>query len=341
MAAAGREAILEAAIGMHPGISKTDLQMFVEDDMAKATASRALGDLVKAGKIIERKEGRRIRYYPQYAAEDGLNEDLVVALDGYVEELCALKEGAGTYPYDLLNAFNNKIRQQRDDLTRLKKRLEDELKFEHAVEDTMRDYNEMYGDIVEPLGIFRRLVDDDTRRKIHECMTAMSGRLRQKATKQFELRTKRKSLGKGETRDSLTKEIKQLDSDMDEIFERASNLQLKISRLKSRKGDDRLWGPFAPTPVRWLQRVEEGRTRFQSLVEEALAAKTKVQDDGPEHWQYAEDGLTRVRGQLSDMKGILAETEEVAIKSYIDAELYERQKELSSLVDETLETYRP
>lgn len=340
MAAADREAILEEAIGRHPGISTTDLQRLVKNDMAKVTASKVIGDLVKADKIIKKEDGKKIRYYPQYAAEGGLNKDLAAALDGYVEDLCSMKDGVETYPYELLNAFNNEIRRQRDNLTRLKKRLEDELKFEHAVEDTMLYYDEMYADIVEPLGMLRRLVDDDTGRKIHECMTAMSGRLRQKATRQFELRTKRKSLGKGEARDSLTEEIKQLDLDIEEILVRADDLRRKVSYLKSRKAN-KLRGPFTPIPVHWLRHVEKGRARFQSLVEEALNAKAEMRDDGPRHWRDAEAGLARVREQLSDMKCVLAETEEAVVKSYMDADRYKRLKELSSLVDEILEAYRP
>ena len=340
MATADRKAVLKEVIGRHPGISKTDLQKRVKDDMSKDTASKELADLEKSGEIIVRKEGKKTRYFPRDSEEDRLNEDLAAALDGYVEELCSMKEGMGTYPYDLLNAFNNEIFRQRDNLMRLKKRLEDELKFEHTVEDVMRDYNEMHSDIVKSLRISHRLVDDSTGRKIHECMEAMSSRLRQKTTRLFELRTSRKSYGKGKTRDSLTKEINQLDLDVDKILGHAADLQIKLEALKKRKHDE-LWGPFAPRPVYWLQRVEEGRAKFQSLVEEALDTKAKMQGGEIEPWLDAEVGLNRIMGQLSDIKGGLAETEEVVIKSYINADLYKHQKELSSLVEKTLEMYRP
>lgn len=339
MAAADRQTILMGAIGRHPGISKTDLQNRVHDHMAKDTASKELADLEKDCKITVRREGKRVRYFPRDAEEDRLNEDLAAALDGYVKDLCTMKEEMETYPYYLLNAFNNEIPRRKDSLMRLKKRLEDELKFEHTVEDVMRYYDEMYSDIAESLGMFQRRVDRNTEGKIHKCMTAMSGHLRQKATRQFELRTKRNSYGKSKTRDSLTKEIDQLGLDIDEILVRVSDLRSKMSYLKRIKPDE-LWGSFAPQPVRWLQRVGEERTRFQSLVEKALNAKTEMQDDDIEHWQDAEAGLIRIMEQLSDMKGGLAKTEEAVIKSYIDADLYKQQKELYSLVEDTLEMYR-
>ena len=340
MAVADREAILKEVVGRHPGIPKTDLQNRVQGYMAKDTASKMLEDLVKDGKVIRRKDGKKVRYFLRDALEDRLNKDLAAALDGYVKDLSAMKDEMETYPYDLLNVFNTEIPRQRDNLMRLKKRLEDELKFEHTVEDVMRDYDEMYGDIAKSLGMFQRLVDDNTKRKINECMTAMSGHLRQKATRQFELRTKRKSLGTGKTRDSLTKEINQLDLGIEEILVRAADLRSKLAYLKSRKPDE-LWGSFAPEPVRRLQCVGEERTRFQRLVEKALNAKIDMHDGEIEHWQDAEAELIRIMEQLSDMKSGLAKTEEVVIKSYIDADLYKQQKELSSLVEKTLEMYRP
>ena len=340
MATADRKAVLKEVIGRHPGISKTDLQKRVEGDMTKDTASKELTDLEKDGEIIVRREGKKLRHFLREAEECRLNEDLAAALDGYVEELRAMKEGMGTYPYDLLNAFNNEISRQRDSLMRLKKRLEDELKFEHTVEDVMRDYNEIRDDIAESLGMFQRLVDGDTERKMRECLEAMSGHLRQKATRRFKLRTKRKSYGKGKTRDSLTEEIDRLDSEVCEILEHAADLHTKLARLKSIAPYE-LRGSLAPHPVRWLQYVEEGRTKFQSLVKEALDAKTETHDDETERWRDAEARLNRITEQLSDMEGGLAETKEAVIKSYMDANLYKRQKELSLLVEETLEMYRP
>lgn len=339
MAAADRQTILKEVIGRHPGISKTDLQNRVQDHMAKDTASKELTDLEKDCKITVRREGKKMRYFLRDAEEDRLNKDLAAALDGYVKDLCTMKEEMETYPYDLLNAFNNEIPQQRDNLMRLKKRLEDELKFEHTVEDVMRDYDEMYGNIAKSLGMFQRPVDYNTERKIHECMTTMSRLLRQKATRQFKLRAKRKLYGKSKTRDLLTREIDQLDSDIYKILDRAAELNSKMSFLKKAKPHE-FRGPTAPRPVRRLQRAEELRAEFQGLVEEALSAKTEIQDGEIERWQDAEVGLNRIMEQLSDMKGGLAETEEAVIKSYIDADLYRQQKELSSLVEETLEMYR-
>lgn len=339
MVVVDRKTILKEVIGRHPGIYKTDLLKRVKDAMAKDTASRELADLEKNGKIIMRREGKKNRYFPRDAEEDRLNEDLAAALDCYVKELCAMKEEMGTYPYDLLNAFNNKIPKQRDELMRLKKRLEDELKFEHTVEDVMRYYNEICSDVVKSLRILQGLVDGNTERKIHECMDVMLRRLKQKATTQFELRTKRNSLGKSKKRDSLTEEIDHLDSDIDKILGHAADLQYKLAHLKSITPDE-LSGVFAPHPVRWLQHVEEGRTKFQSLVEKALNAKTEVQDDEMKLWRDAETGLNWITEQLSNMKGRLAKTEEAVITSYMDADLYKQQKELSLLVDETLEMYR-
>lgn len=339
MAAAGRESILKEAIGRNPGISKTDLLERVKDDMAKPTASKALGYLVKSGEVIEMNEGKKVRHYLRDAEEEGLGEDLTAALDGYVEDLRSMKDGVEAYPYDLLNAFNNEIRRQRDNLSRLKKRLEDELKFEHAVEDVMREYGEMRGDVVESLSTLRGLVDYGTERRIHECLEAMSGRLMEKAKKQFELRTKRKSHGKGEKRDSLTEEIKQLGSDIDKILDLMLDLRHDLEYLSPKSHEWR--GPPAPQTVGWLRHVEKGRAGFQRLVEEALNAKDEMRGDGPEHWPDAEAGLTRIVEQLSDMKDVLAETEEAVVKSYMDADRYKRLKELSSLVDETLEAYRP
>lgn len=340
MATADRKAVLKEVIGRHPSIYKTNLQKRVKDHMSKDTASGELEDLEKDGEIIVRKEGKKTRYFLRDAEEDRLNGDLAAALDGYVEELRAMKEEMKTYPYDLLNEFNNEISRQKDKLIRLKKRRVDELKFEHAVEDVMREYNEIRSDIADSLGMFQRLVDGDTERKIHECTEAMSRRLRQKATKRFELRTRRKSYGKSKTRDSLTEEIDQLDSEICEILEHAADLHSKLARLKSIAPHE-LRGSLAPHPVRWLQYVEEGRAKFQSLVEEALDAKTETHGDETERWRDAETRLNRITEHLSDMKGGLAETKEAVIKSYMDANLYKRQKELSLLVEETLEMYRP
>lgn len=250
-----------------------------------------------------------------------------------------MKDEMETYPYDLLNMLNNEIPLQREDLMRLKKRLEDDMKFEHTVEDIMRNHSETCSSIYKSLGMFQKLVDDNTERKIRECLMAMSSRLRRNATRRFELINKRKHYGKSETRDSLTEEIDNLDSDMDKIQDRTAELYSKLQYLK-RAEPFELWGPLAPQPVYRLQRVEEEITRFQGLVEEALNAKANLQGDELEHWQKAEDGLIRIREQLSDMKNGLAEAKEVVITSYIDAELYERQKELYSLVEETFEMYR-
>lgn len=334
MATADRKAVLKEEIGRQPGIFKTVLQKRVKDHMSKDTASKELDDLEKDGEIIVRKEGKKTRYFLRDAEEDRLNGDLAAALDGYVEELHAMKKEMKTYPYDLLNEFNNEISRQKDKLMRLKKRREDELKFEHAVEDVMRDYNEIRGDIAESLGMFQRLVDGDTERKIRECTEAMSRRLRQKATRRFKLRIKRKSYGKSKTRDTLTEEIDQLDSEVYEILEHAADLHSKLTRLKSIAPYE-FRGSLAPHPVRWLQYVEKGRTEFQSLVKEALDAKTET-----DHWRDVEAVLNRITEQLSDMKGGLAETKEGVIKSYMDANLYKRQKELSLLVEETFEMYR-
>lgn len=340
MESAYRESILKEAIGRNPGIYKTDLQKLVQGDMAKDTSSKMLGTLVEDGKIVERQEGKKIRYFPRDAAEDGLSESLAAALDGYVKDLCAMKGELGTYPYYLLNVFNNEIPRQRDDLMRLKKRLEDELRFEHTVEDVMREHDRMHNSIAELLGMRHKLVDHDTRSKIYKCVAAMSSRLRQMATKRFELIKKRKSYGKGETRDSLNEEIARLDSDIGKILDQTADLHTKIRYLRNVKPRE-LWGTFPPQPVRWLQRVEKERTSLQSLVEEALDAKTEMQGDDLERWQDAETGLVRIRGQLSDMKNGLAETEEVVTKLYIGADLYEQQKELYSLVDAMCEMYRP
>ena len=339
MATVDRKAVLKGVMGRHPGISKTDLQKRVKDHMTKNTASKELADLEKDGEITVRKEGKKLRHFLREAEEDRLNEDLAAALDGYVEELRAMKGEMETYSYDLLNAFNNEIPRQRDHLMQLKKGLEDEMKFEHTVEDVMRDYNEMYGDIADSLGMFRGLVDGDTDRKIHECMTAMSGHLMQKATRRFESRTKRESCGTSKTRDSLTKEIDQLGSDMDKILGRAADLKFKLADIKRIKPRE-LRHPLAPRPVRWLQRVEEGRTGFQSLVEDALNAKAKTQDDETERWRDAEAGLNRIMGQLSDMKDGLAKTEEAVIKSYIDADLHKQQKWLQRVEEGRAEFQR-
>lgn len=339
MAAADRQTILEEAIGRHPGINTTDLQNRVKDHMAKDTAAKALEDLVKGGKVIKRQEGKNVRHFLRDAEEDRLNKDLTAALDDYVKDLSAMKGEMETYPYDLLNAFNNEIPRQRDNLMRLKKRLEGELKFEHTVEDVMREHDEMRHNIAELLMIRQGLVDYDASSKIYKCLAAMSDRLRQKATRQFELRTERKPLGKCKKRDSLTKEIKQLDSDIYAILKRTAELSSKTLFLKKAKPHE-LWGPLPPQPVRRLQRAEELRAEFQGLVEEVLSAKTEMRGDELERWQNAEDGLIRMREQLSNMKNGLAETEEAVIKSYIDADLYEQQKELYSLVENTLEMYR-
>lgn len=341
METANRKDTLKEVIDRHPGISKTKLQNHVKDYMAKDTASKELVYLVEDREIIERKEGKKVRYYPRDAQEDRLNKDLAAALNGYVKDLCTMKDEVNTYPYDLLNAFNHEIPRQRDELILLKKRLENKLKFEHAVEDVMREYNEMHGGIHELLQMSQRRVDDDTTTKIHECMNVMSSRLRQKTTKQFGLRTERKSLGKSKKRDSLTKEIKQLDSDIYEILECANDLQRKLEHLNSKDLHPQLRGPLAPLPVRKLQHVEKSRADLQKLVKEALITKTKMQSREMEHWRNAEAGLTNIMEQLSDMKDSLDETTEAVIKSYIDADLYKQQKELFSLVNKTLEIYRP
>ena len=340
MAVVDRKDTLKEAIGRHPGIYKTDLQKRVKDAMSKDTASKELADLEKDGEITVRKEGKKLRYFPRDAEEDRMNEDLAAALDGYVEELCAMKGEMGAYPYDLLNQIYNEIPRQRDHLMRLKKGLEDELKFEHTVEDVMREYNKIRDDIDESLGMFQAPVDGDTERKIRECLMAMSGRLMQKTERRFELINKRKPYGKSKMRDSLTKEIDQLDLEIDKILEHAVDLRSKLAHLKSITPDE-LRGSRTPYPVRWLQHVEEERTKFQSLVEKALNAKTETHGDEVKLWRNAEAGLDRIMVQLSDMKGGLAETKEAVIKSYVDADLYKRQKELSSLVDEILEMYGP
>lgn len=334
-----RESILKEEIDRDPGISTTDLQNRVQGYMAKDTASKILGDLVGDGKIIQRKEGKKIRYFPLDAEEGELNKSLAAALDVYVKDLCAMKDEMKTYPYDLLNMLNNTIPRQREELMRRKKGLEDDMKFEHTVKDIMRVHSEICDDIYKSLGMFQKLVDDDTERKIRECLTVMSSRLRQNATRRFELINKRKHYGKSETRYSLTEEIDNLTSDMDKIQDRTAELDVKLRYLKRAKPRE-LWGPLAPQPVYQLQRVEEERTRLQGLVEEALNAKANLQGDELEHWQKAEDGLIRIREQLSDMKDGLAEAQEVVIASYIDADLYEQQKKLYSLVEETFETYR-
>ena len=341
METTNRKEILKEVIDRYPGISKTKLQNRVTRNMAKDTASKKLEDLVKSSEIIKRKEGRNVRYYPRDVQEDRLNKDLAAALNGYVKVLCAIKEDMDTYPYDLLNAFNHEIPRQRDELIRLKKRLEDELKFEHAVEDVMREYNEMCGGIRKLLRMSQRRVDDDTTMKIRECMSAMSNRLRQKTTKRFELKTKKKPLGKSKKRDSLTEEIKQLDSDIYKILECADDLQRKLERLNSKDIHPELRGPLAPLPVHKLQYVEKSRADLQELVEDALIPKTKMQSSEMKHWRDAEAGLTNIMKQLSDMKDSLDKTTEAVIKSYIDADLYKQQKELFSLVDKTLEMYRP
>ena len=340
MESTNRETILKEMIDRYPGISTTSLQNRVRKVMAKDTASKMLEDLVNDHKIIRRKEGKAIRYFPLDAEEERLNKDLAAALDGYVKDLCAMKEEMTTYPYDLLNAFNNEIPRQRDSLARLKSKLEGELKFEHAVEDLMRDYSEMHGYISKLLWTHQRIVDDDTRLKVQKCMWNMSVHLKQKATRQLELRKQRTSYGKSEKRDSLTKEIDQLDLDINKILERAADLQFKLQYIKENKPNE-LWGPFAPQPVDWLQRIEESRMNCQRLIERALEAKTSMQEDDLEHWQGAEAGLNRVREQLSDIKRGLVETEDAVIKSYIGADLHKHQKELSLLVEEILETYRP
>lgn len=198
MESADRESIIKDMIDRYPGISTTNLQKCVEGRMSKDTASKAIKNLAEDGKIIMRKEGKKILHFPRDAADDKVGKDLAAVLDGYVKDLCAIKKEIGTYPYDLLNAFHNEIHQRRDNLIRWKKEMEDRLKLEYNVDDVMHYYNEMQYDIAESVRKYEALVNYI---KIHECLMAMSSHLRKKATRKFELITKRKSLGKGEKRD--------------------------------------------------------------------------------------------------------------------------------------------
>lgn len=334
MESVDRESIIKEMIDRCPGISTTNLQKCVEGRMSKDTASKAIKNLAEDGKIIMRRDGKKILHFPRDAADDKVGKDLAAVLDGYVKDLCTMKEEIGTYPYDLLNAFHNEIHRQRDNLIRRKKEIEDRLKLEYNVDDVMHYYNEMQHDIAKSVRKYEAFADHE---KIYECLAAMSGHLRKNVTKKFELIKKRKSLGKSEKRDSLTEEIHQLDSDVDDILLRVSDLQIKadlnLDRYKSR-------GLYAPRLVRKLEYMEEKRAELQSMVEEVLNPKI-AQDDEIKHWKLVEDGLIHARKRLLDMKDELAKTKDNVVSSYIGADRQKRLKELSLLVEKSLEMYPP
>ena len=138
-------------------------------------------------------------------------------------------------------------------------------------------------------------------------------------------------------RDLLTKEIARLDSDVDDILVRVSDLRIKADLKVDRY---ELRGLYAPRLVRKLEYMEEKRTEFQSIVEDVLNSKTIAQDE-IKHWKRAEDGLIHTRKRLLDMKSALAKTKDDVVVSYIGADLQKRLKELSLLVEKILEMYPP
>ena len=334
MESADRESIVKEMIDKHPGISTTNLQKCVQGHMSKDTASKAIKNLAENDRIIRRKEGKKVLHYPHDAADDEVGKDLAAVLDDYVKDLCAMREGIETYPYDLLNAFHNEIHRQRDNLVRRKKEIEDRLKLEYNVDDVMHYYDEMQHDIVKSVRKYGEFADHI---KIHECLRTMSDHLRKKTKRKFELIKERQSWGKGKKRDSLTKEIDQLGSDIDDILIHASDLQTRADLNPSRQG----WrGLYAPPLVRKLEYMEEKRAEFQNMVGEVLNPKI-AQDDEIKHWKLVEDGLIHTRKRLLDMKDELAKTKDNVIASYIGTERQKRLKEVSLLVAKILEMYPP
>ena len=327
-----KESIIMQVVEEDPGINKTNLAGRVKDHMSKDTAAKAIERLVERGDIIQRREGKAMRHFPYEADEKKLKENLADVLGRQIKNLLNIQDELPTYTYEILNTLHNKISRQSEDLNWTKERLENELKFEHSVDDYVHEYK-MYRDDVRKMAA-KNLVDFHTRHRICKCLEIMQYRVGKNARKRFELIKQREKYGRGEKRKSLSERIAKLDEDIGEWFFYTSQLWHKLESMGRTKSGESP-NPFGPQPMWMLNRVNQDRKQFQNKVEEVLNDAGKRYADGPEYWRVAESALKNVATQLTSMENDLVKAEKALHEAFMESISDEQGRELYQFIVKT------
>ena len=327
-----KESIIMQVVEEDPGINKTNLAGRVKNHMSKDTAAKAIERLVEKGDIIQRREGKAMRHFPYEADDKKLKENLADVLDRQIKNLSDVKDELPTYTYDLLNALHNKISYQSDELKRAKESWENELKFEHGIEDYKHQYKTYRGDVQKLLA--KNLVDYPIRNRINMCLKIMQCRVGNSARKRFGLIKQREKYGRGEKRKSLSERIAKLDEDIDEWFFYTSQLYHKLEWMGRTKSGESP-NPFGPQPMWMLNSVKQDRKQFQNKVEEVLNDAGKRYADGPEYWRVAESALKNMTTQLTSMENDLVKAEKALHEAFMESISDEQGRELYQFIVKT------
>lgn len=320
--------LIKREIERHPGINKTNLAGLVKDAMAKNTAFKTIEILVQNGNIIERKDGKMVRYYPLEAGEREL-ESFPNIIKEYIQHLTLIQKEHRTYPHNMQGTLYRKIRDQSDSLSSLKERLQVELSDEGAMQDAMACYDDYESSI-------RQLLFDKVIRyepDMSRCLTNMRLCLRRAISRRTHLK-KQKVNKKDEQRKALTNQIYVLHQIEDKLFEFVSKLLHCIESIQHAK---------THTPNSWerhplvmhaerleyiQKRFRQGMDTIRDDVEKWVAYKNARQESD----QMVETGFKEINQILDTTENNIIKTKETLDRLHRDTLSNEAEQNLYDLM---------
>lgn len=298
-----RKGVIIDKIERNPGIAKTNLAKSVRGHMSMKTAFQVIEYLKQEGEIIERKHGKKKRYYPL----DEDPEKLVDEINDFIKELSNIKEECSTYPSDLFDPIYQKIIRQREDLSHDMAIRQRDLDYDKEVDDIMLAFKESQSRIYKllPSVTFRRS------RKVNNCLGHIRTYLQAAASRYVTCKSERVKYGKSKKRDSLSEEIDHLETIITKLIRYTRGMTNTIESVEP-KNLKRL---FSPPLASDLEDAEQEMKKLQEGVKEMIdkIVKQRAMREGGEK---LEAGLEKIKGMLENIAGELVAAQEELDEAY-------------------------
>ena len=318
----------------HEGIGKTKIENLLHNSSmtnspSKRAVRNAVKELVKDGKIVMKKVGKRKQLYPQLCDVSKLAGEI----DDFIKDLDKMKNECSTYPYDMSNSILHIIRRHKDELNDTKSYHEHELRG-----DVVSDIQAAYGEYIEKISSFMRKMYPRRRQQVCSALRMMSQEAQSCESKCLELKLKRKNKQYKGT-DSLDKEIEDLTAQRDQLLGGISAVYYLLKRLKGETSAD-FKNPLISLQYPEIEKLEYAKFHKKQLQDDIMYIRNKVskrqtdQGNSSVSVQNLETGLEEmfenIEEYLEEMSGKLNDWHKSAVLSRGEQDLYDIIQEHSN-----------
>lgn len=300
-----RKDVIVSVIERNESITKTNLAKSVKKDMSMKTAFHLIEELVSEEKIIERKRGKKKRYYP--VVDDPAK--MVSEIDGFIKNLSEIKEECSNYQFELFDPIYRKIIRQKDDLLHDIKLWQRDLDYDAYVEDIMWRYNDSESIIDKSL----RFIDFNRNRKLNNCLGSIHSYLYAAASRYVTCKSERAKYGKCKKRDSLSEEISHLETIIEDLLGYTRGIRDTIEVLERPKYHEWVFSPPLVSDLEYAQKeMKNLQDRVKCMIDKVVERRA-VHKEG----EKLEIGLEKIKDILRNIAEEFVVAKEEFDKAYM------------------------